>query len=120
MAKFLVVDDSAVIREYVGRLLVEMRHIPFFANDGVQALAEVDNREVDAVITDIHMPEMDGIVLIQRLRDLPEFKSKPILVLTTEMNTKIREAAMEVGATGYINKPIEPDRFKKLINRVIG
>ncbi len=120
MAKVLVVDDSPAIREMVGHLLVRKRHIPFFAENGAEALTEVDKQDFDAVITDIHMPEMDGLELIAKLRKIPGFKSKPILVLTTENNMKIREAAVDAGATGYINKPIEERLFNKMINRVIG
>ncbi len=119
MANILVVDDSPSIRELVCQTLSEMGHSPFQAENGVQALAEVEKRVFDAVITDYYMPGMDGIELIQKLRQLARFKSKPILVLSTERDPAIKQQARDAGATGFGHKPLDVNVFKTLIARLL-
>lgn len=120
MARVLVVDDSPSVREMVSALLVSLGHQTHHASDGVEALEEVEKRVFDAVITDYHMPNMDGIELIRELRKLARFKSKPILVLSTEMDPGVKQAAKDAGATGFGHKPLDVERFESLIQRLLG
>ena len=119
MANILVVDNSPSIRELVCETLSEMGHQTFQAKDGLQALAEVERRRFDAVITDYHMPGMDGIELIGKLRQLGRFKSKPILVLSTERDPAIKQKAKDAGAAGFGNKPLDVNTFKTLVARLL-
>ena len=120
MANVLVVDDSPSIREMLSELLKAMGHKAITANDGVDALVQVEKQVIDAVITDYHMPNMDGIELIRQLRLLGRFKSKPILVLSTEMDPKVKEEAKHAGATGFGHKPLDVTRFQALMDRILG
>lgn len=119
MSRVLVVDDSGSIRKMLAKMLAEMGHEAFEAADGVDALVEVEKRVFDAVITDIHMPVMDGIELIRKLRALARFKSKPILVLSTEMDAEVKRAVRDAGATGFGNKPLNEERFKALMEKLL-
>jgi two-component system chemotaxis response regulator CheY len=116
----LVVDDSPAICKLVCVLLEEMGHSVVQASDGPEALAEVEKRVIDAVITDYHMPKMNGVELIIKLRALHRFAHKPILVLSTEMDPAIKREAKDAGATGFGNKPLNLPVFKSLMERLLG
>jgi two-component system chemotaxis response regulator CheY len=89
------------------------------ASDGVEALEVAKGKKLSLVITDVNMPRMDGITLVQRLRALPEFKFTPILVLTTESDTSMKLKGKEAGATGWIVKPFSPEKLLDVVNKVI-
>ena len=120
MAKVLVVDDSPAIRKLVSGILTELGHQAIPAVDGVHALEEVEKRIIDAVVTDYHMPKMNGVELIKKLRALHRFQHKPILVLSTEMDPAVKQAAKDAGATGFGNKPLDVEQFKSLMTRLLG
>ncbi|EGF89980.1 response regulator [Asticcacaulis biprosthecium C19] len=90
----------------------------FEAEDGVKALALAKTQSVDVVLTDINMPNMDGVTLVKELRALPQFRSTPILVLTTEGNEDKKMAGRAAGATGWIVKPFAPDKLIAVVNKV--
>ena len=76
--------------------------------------------KVNLVITDVNMPNMDGITLIKELRTLPDYKFTPILLLTTESSSEKKEEGKTAGATGWIVKPFDPDQLLATINKVLG
>jgi two-component system chemotaxis response regulator CheY len=89
------------------------------AKDGVEALEVAKGKKLSLIITDVNMPRMDGITLVQRLRALPEFKFTPILVLTTESDVSVKQKGKEAGATGWIVKPFSPEKLLDVVNKVI-
>ena len=115
----LVVDDSASMRDMVGVTLKVAGYKYELASDGVEALEYARANSVKAVVTDVNMPNMDGITLVQKLRQLPHYRFTPILILTTESGHERKKAGKEAGATGWIVKPFDPDSLVKVINRVI-
>ncbi len=115
----LLVDDSASIREMVGYTLRGADYAVIEATDGVEALHLAGEHEVNLVVTDINMPNMDGITLISELRKLPGFKFTPILTLTTEEGVNIKQQGKKAGATGWIVKPFDPDSLLSTIQRVL-
>ena len=115
----LVVDDSASMRDMVGVTLKAAGFQFEVASDGVEALQYAQTTSVKAVVTDVNMPNMDGITLVRQLRDLPHYKFVPILILTTESSLERKRAGKEAGATGWIVKPFDPDSLVKVINRVL-
>lgn len=115
----LVVDDSASMRDMVGVTLKVAGFKYELASDGVEALNFAQSNSVKAVVTDVNMPNMDGITLVQKLRELPHYKFTPILILTTESSLDRKRAGKEAGATGWIVKPFDPDSLVKVINRVL-
>ena len=90
------------------------------AIDGKDALAKLPEGEVDMVITDLNMPNMDGIELTETLRSNPAFKFVPIVFLTTESQMQKKQAAKEAGATGWIVKPFKPVQLLDVVKRVLG
>jgi len=95
-------------------------HKTLEAADGPAALAILSSQSVDLVISDVHMPEMDGIELTRRIRQLPRHRSTPILIVTTESGSALRDAARKAGATGWIVKPFEPPQLQSIVRRVLG
>ncbi len=119
MASILLVDDSASMREMVTFALSEAGHNVSEAEDGVEGLAIAKQNTFSLVITDINMPNMNGITLISELRELPDYKFLPILVLSTETGSDKKNQGRIAGATGWIEKPFNPDRLLETVNRVL-
>jgi len=121
MAKtILIVDDSATMLMSV-RSTLEMGgfHVES-AGDGLQALALIEKGVApDLIVTDIHMPNMDGLSFIKAVRALPGFKFLPILTLTTESDPSKRERARELGATGWLVKPVNGPDFIAVIKQLL-
>ncbi|MAZ88240.1 MAG: response regulator [Cellvibrionaceae bacterium] len=119
MAKILAVDDSASMRQMVSFTLKGAGHDVVEACDGVEALKLAKGGAVDLVISDVNMPNMDGIALIAELRKLPSYKFVPILMLTTESSTGKKMQGKSAGATGWIVKPFNPDQLLATIKKVL-
>ncbi len=120
MAKILAVDDSASMRQMVSFTLKSAGHDVLEACDGAEALKLAKAGRVDLVLTDINMPNVDGIALIRELRALPNYKFTPILTLTTESGVDKKQEGRAAGATGWIVKPFSPDQLLATIKRVLG
>jgi two-component system chemotaxis response regulator CheY len=119
MAKILAVDDSPSIRQMVSLVLKSAGHEVVTAENGVEALDFASAEDVNLVVTDVHMPEMNGITLISKLRELNSYRFTPILVLTTESSAEMKAKGKEAGATGWIVKPFSPDSLLATIDKVI-
>ncbi|MFN3555444.1 MAG: response regulator [Bacteroidales bacterium] len=115
----LIVDDSPSIREVVIFTLENAGYKVQSACDGVDALTHLDGRSIDLVITDLHMPNMDGIGLIKEVRKIETYKYTPILYLTTESQHSLKMEAKEAGATGWIVKPFMPEKLIAAIARIL-
>ena len=119
MACILAVDDSPSIRQLVAMTLESGGHSVHMADDGVNALAMAKNIAADLVITDVHMPNMDGITLTSELRSLPQYQYKPILILTTESSQAMKLKGKSAGATGWIVKPFDPQELLQVLDKVL-
>ncbi|SPE35586.1 Response regulator receiver protein [Candidatus Sulfopaludibacter sp. SbA3] len=115
----LAVDDSATVRQVVAFTLQGAGYNVIQAKDGKDALAKAVE-PLSLVITDLNMPVLDGIGLIQQLRAHPTFKYVPIVVLTTESDTVKKQAARSAGATGWIVKPFNPEQLVAVVKKVLG
>jgi two-component system chemotaxis response regulator CheY len=120
MASILAVDDSASMRQMVAFTLKGAGYDVIEAVDGVDALNKARQQSVNLVITDVNMPNMDGITLIAELRKLPSYKFTPLLMLTTESAPEKKQAGKAAGATGWIVKPFNPDQLLATIKKVLG
>jgi two-component system chemotaxis response regulator CheY len=120
MAHILAVDDSASMRQMVTFTLQDAGHEVLEAVDGQEALQVATSKKVDLVLTDINMPNMDGIALIRALRALPQYKFTPILTLTTESTAEKKLEGKTAGATGWIVKPFNPEQLLAVIKKVLG
>lgn len=120
MRSIMTVDDSASMRQMVAFTLKGAGYEVVEAADGVEALGKAKSKKVDLVITDLNMPNKDGIALIRELRALPDYKFTPILMLTTESGDNKKQAGKAAGATGWIVKPFNPDQLLKTVSKVLG
>jgi two-component system chemotaxis response regulator CheY len=119
MASILAVDDSPSMRQLVSMTLRKAGHKVHSAEDGTDALTFAEEQEVDVVLTDIHMPNMDGITLTTELRRLPSYRFTPILMLTTESSPAMKMRGKDAGATGWIVKPFDADALLRILDRVL-
>ena len=116
----LVVDDDDTVRLLISGVLEDAGYRVVTARDGVEALEAWSSQHVDCIVTDVNMPNMNGLELIGKLRGLATYKFTPILVLTTEMDPNKKQQAKASGATGWIVKPFDPDTLLATIRKVIG
>ena len=120
MAKLLIVDDSTMLRDMLNYALNEGGYNDVVeAVDGVDGLEKAKLTTFDLIITDVNMPNMDGLTLIGELRKLPDYTTRPILVLTTERSDEMKAKGKGAGATGWIVKPFVPDQLLKAVNIVL-
>lgn len=119
MTKILAVDDSISIRQMVSHTLKDAGYDVETANDGRDALAKVSGGKYDVVISDVNMPNMGGFELVKALREKPQYRFIPILMLTTETSTEKKQQGKSAGATGWLVKPFNPDTLLKTLKRVI-
>jgi two-component system chemotaxis response regulator CheY len=120
LRKILIVDDSVSIRQMIRFALRRGGYEVIEAEDGRDALNKLAEVTVDLVLTDLNMPEMDGIALIRILRKQPAMKSKPILMLTTEgLGTKQEQEGQAAGASGWIVKPVDSEKLLQTLAKVL-
>lgn len=116
----LVVDDSATMRQMISFTLKGAGFEVVEAGDGQEAISKVKSGTApNLIITDLNMPNMDGLALIKALRTLPSCKSIPVLMLTTESDERKKRDGQAAGATGWIVKPFNPDQMLKVIAKVL-
>jgi two-component system chemotaxis response regulator CheY len=116
----LSVDDSASVRQMVQLTLRGAGYDVIEAVDGADGLAKAQSTPVDMVITDLNMPVMNGLRLIEELRKLPHYRGVPIVFLTTESDAEMKNKAKAAGATGWIIKPFQKDQLVAIAKKVLG
>ncbi|MCC7260534.1 MAG: response regulator [Alphaproteobacteria bacterium] len=114
----LIVDDSLTMRNMVSIAMKKEGFEVELAKDGVEALEIAQRKKMDVIITDINMPNMDGIELIRMLRGSELARFTPILVLTTEDGDNVKQAGKQAGATGWIVKPFNPEILSRAVSKV--
>jgi two-component system, chemotaxis family, chemotaxis protein CheY len=115
----LIVDDSIMVRQMVSFTLTEAGFKVVEAQNGREALDKVAAQSFDLIVTDLNMPEMDGITFIGNARELPGTKFTPILMLTTESQPEMKQKGKAAGATGWIVKPFDPPKLLAVIAKVL-
>ena len=121
MAKMIMTaDDSASIRQMVGFTLGRAGYEIIEAKDGKDALDKLVSGKVDMLLTDLNMPNMDGIELIRQVRAIPRYRFAPIVMLTTESQDAKKQEGKKAGATGWIVKPFKPEQLLAVIKKVLG
>ncbi len=116
----LSVDDSASIRQMVAFTLESAGYKVATATDGRDALTRLKAQPADLVITDLNMPNLDGLGLIREIRALPQFKFVPIVFLTTESEEAKKREAKAAGATGWIVKPFQSEQLVAVVKKLLG
>lgn len=124
MEKLLIVDDSATMRKIIMRVLrqakIPVKEILEAANgkEGLQRL--VANPDIQLVLTDINMPEMNGIDFVRAVRTRHDKRSLPMVVITTEGGESMMQIAISSGANGYVRKPFTPDSIRAALEGYVG
>lgn len=115
----MTVDDSNSVRQMVAFTLKQQGYQVVEAVDGLDALQKMKTTKVDLLLTDLNMPNCDGLTLIKEVRALSNYRFLPILFLTTESADDKKSQAKASGATGWIVKPFKPEQLLAVIKKVM-
>jgi chemosensory pili system protein ChpA (sensor histidine kinase/response regulator) len=116
----ILVDDSISVRKFVGRMLEKGGYRVKLAADGLEALEIISQTPCDLVITDLEMPRTNGYELLAHLRNDPQTRATPVMVVTSRAGVKHRERAMKEGASAFLTKPVQEEQFLAAVGRLIG
>jgi two-component system, chemotaxis family, chemotaxis protein CheY len=118
----LIVDDSAAIRKILQRVL-RQTEMPIGniheAGDGVEALAMLEQQQVGLILSDINMPNMDGLEMLGKIKAMPAYQSVPVIMITTEGNQNKVMEAVSLGASGYVRKPFTTEQIKEKLTGLV-
>jgi two-component system chemotaxis response regulator CheY len=120
MKTVLTVDDSPSVRQMVKIALGAAGYGVVEAGDGLEGLAAAKANAVQLVVTDLNMPNMNGLEFIRALRQLPPYRGVPIVFLTTESDEAMKKDAKAAGATAWITKPFKQDQLVAIVRKLIG
>ena len=118
--KIMTVDDSASVRQMVSFTLQGAGYDVIEAEDGKDALEKIDGTGVHMVLTDLNMPNVDGVELTKALRAKTPYKFITIVLLTTESQASKKQEGKDAGATGWIVKPFKPEQLLAVVKKVLG
>ncbi len=115
----MIVEDSATMRQMVGFTLKRNGYEVIEAEDGSDAMGKINGSPINMIITDLNMPNMDGLEFIRNVRQNPSCKYTPIIMLTTESQETKKSEGRAAGATGWIVKPFSPEQLMAVVEKVI-
>jgi two-component system, chemotaxis family, chemotaxis protein CheY len=118
--RIMTVDDSASVRQMVTFTLKGAGYDVIEAVDGKDALSKLNGSPIHMIVTDLNMPNLDGIGLIRQVRANPSHKFVPIIMLTTESQETKKLEGRSAGATGWIVKPFKPEQLLNVVKKVLG
>ena len=116
----MIVDDSVSIRKSVSFVLSQEGYEVIEADDGIDGLKKAEANECQLIITDINMPNMNGIDFIKNVRNLPAYRFTPIIALTTESQDGKMQEGKAAGATGWIVKPFTSEKLSAIVKKILG
>jgi chemosensory pili system protein ChpA (sensor histidine kinase/response regulator) len=116
----LLADDSISVRRFVGRMLEKAGYRVRLASDGLEALEMVSQSRCDLVITDLEMPRTNGYELMSHMRQNPDTRNIPVMVVTSRAGAKHRDRAVKEGATSFLTKPVQEDQLIAAVAELIG
>lgn len=120
MAKILIVDDSEILRLKLRELLESDGHTVIDAEDGAHGLTACkEHSDINLLISDFNMPEMDGLQMVEKIRELDNFQDLPVFLLTTESSMELKKAGKALGVMVWIVKPYDGEKVKAIIRKVI-
>lgn len=117
--KILVVDDSMSIRQVVNMALAQAGYDVIEACDGKDALAKCNGQKINLIITDVNMPNMDGISFVIELKKLPAYKFTPVIMLTTEGSENVKTAGKAVGVKAWMVKPFQSTQMLAAVEKLV-
>jgi len=119
--RILIVEDSAMVRITVKRTLSAVDFAVEEAKDGAEGLAKAQQatEPYDLILTDLNMPNMDGLTMVQRIRELPAYAETPIVMLTTESGEEKKAVGHQAGISAWLVKPFEPDALVEMVGGML-
>jgi two-component system chemotaxis response regulator CheY len=118
--RIMIVDDSETMRMMVAFTLIEGGYEVVEAYDGRRALEKLKDGPIDMMITDVNMPNLDGIELVRKVRENEESRFIPVILLTTESKESKKQEGKAAGATGWIVKPFRSEQLLGVVRKVLG
>lgn len=115
----LIVDDSASIRKVIGIALKKAGYVVLEAGHGKEGLQKLNGQRVHMIISDVNMPVMDGIRFLKEVKARPEYKFTPMIMLTTESASRMKEEGKAVGAKAWIVKPFQPEQLLSAVSKLM-
>ena len=115
----LIVDDSASLRQVVSIALKGAGYDVIEACDGKDALTKLDGKKIHLIISDVNMPNMDGIALVKAVKQLPAYKFTPVIMLTTEAGDGKKAEGQAAGARAWVVKPFQPAQMLAAVSKLI-
>jgi two-component system chemotaxis response regulator CheY len=115
----LVVDDSASVRQVVSIALKGAGYDVIQGSDGKDALKQLDGKRIHLIISDVNMPNMDGITFVTEAKKLPAYKFTPVIMLTTESQEEKKRQAQAAGAKAWVTKPFQPEQMLAAVSKLI-
>ncbi len=117
--KILIVDDCSTTRKILSSMIKSIGYSPVAAMNGFDALEKLAQNDISLMVTDLNMPQMDGLELIKNIRESDDYKGIPIIMVTTESDERDREQGMEAGADVYVTKPVTSQRLTYEIKKLL-
>jgi len=115
----MIVDDSASLRQVVGIALKGAGYDVIEASDGKDALSKLTGQKVNLIVSDVNMPNMDGITMVQEVKKLPQYKFTPIMMLTTESEPDKKAAGKAAGAKAWLVKAVQPPTLLDAVSKLV-
>ena len=120
MAKtIMIVDDSSSVRVVVGNTLRDSGYEVLEACDGKDALRKLTGQKIHLILADVNMPNMDGFVMVEEIKKLPDYKYTPICMLTTEVGRVEKDKGKAIGVKAWMTKPFRPEKLLEVIERLV-
>ena len=115
----MIVDDSASLRQVVAIALKGGGYDVLEACDGRDALAKMTGQKINLIISDVNMPNMDGITFVKQVKQLPNYKFTPIIMLTTESQEGKKQEGQAAGAKAWVDKPFQPEQMLSAVSKLV-
>jgi CheY-like chemotaxis protein len=119
MARILVVDDSPIMQRLLTLILQRNNHTTVTMDNGRDALTFLADADVDLVVTDVNMPEMSGLTLLEQLRSNERTRNLPVIIRTASIEERVHQVASQNGASGFLAQPTSSWELKELVNRCL-
>jgi two-component system chemotaxis response regulator CheY len=120
MAKtILIVDDSTSLRQVINIALTGAGYDVIEACDGKDALSKLSGQKINLIISDVNMPNMDGLSMVKQIKQMPNYKFTPIIMLTTESQDHMKTAGKDAGVKAWMVKPFKPDTMLNAVSKLV-
>jgi two-component system chemotaxis response regulator CheY len=119
MGNILIVDDSSLIRSVASSATEEAGHTPIVATNGQEGLEAMQNYQIDMVFSDVNMPVMGGIEMVTQIKENPEYKFIPVIMLTTESDPTLKEQGKALGVKAWMLKPFNKQKFFMAVKKLL-